>query len=104
MIEGGIISGILGLVKEKEKQADKGLDRVHDSLKSQMESMEAMKGDWKEKKPQTSEHKIIKEKIIEKKDTENSAKNISEDQSDIKGHETNEYNNLDIFGLAKMAK
>ena len=42
---GGIISAAMELIKEKERQGDKAMDRLHDGMKTQME-MTANQGSW----------------------------------------------------------
>ncbi len=63
---GGIISAALELIKEKERQGDKAMDRLHDGMKSQME-LTANQGSWTEggKGPD----KVVKEKVVEKEKT-----------------------------------
>lgn len=63
MVQGGIISAALGLIKEKERQGDKAIDRLHDGMKTQME-MTANQGSWTadSKAPE----KVVKEKVVEK--------------------------------------
>lgn len=35
--QGGIISAAMELIKEKERQGDKAMDRLHDGFKTQMQ-------------------------------------------------------------------
>lgn len=61
-MNGGIISAALGLIKEKERQGDKAMDRLHDGMKTQM-NLTANQGSW------TGESKspgVVKEKVVEK--------------------------------------
>ena len=62
-MNGGIISAALGLIKEKERQGDKAMDRLHDGMKTQME-LTAKQGSW------TGDSKapgqVVKEKVVEK--------------------------------------
>ncbi len=62
-MNGGIISAALGLIKEKERQGDKAMDRLHDGMKTQME-LTANQGSWTgdSKTPE----KVVKEKVVEK--------------------------------------
>lgn len=61
-MNGSIISAALGLIKEKERQGDKAMDRLHDGMKTQME-LTANQGSW------TGDSKTpdkVKEKVVEK--------------------------------------
>lgn len=62
-MNGGIISAALGLIKEKERQGDKAMERLHDGMKTQME-LTANQGSWTgdSKTPE----KVVKEKVVEK--------------------------------------
>lgn len=62
-MNGGIISAALGLIKEKERQGDKAMERLHDGMKTQME-LTANQGSWTgdSKAPD----KVVKEKVVEK--------------------------------------
>lgn len=65
-MNGGIISAALGLIKEKERQGDKAMERLHDGMKTQME-LTANQGSWTgDSKPSTQ---IVKEKVVEKEKT-----------------------------------
>ena len=56
--QGGIISGAMELIKEKERQGDKAMDRLHDGFKTQMQ-LTANQGSWTgDAKPS----QVIKEK------------------------------------------
>lgn len=63
MVQGGVISAALGLIKEKERQGDKAMDRLHDGMKTQME-LTANQGSWTgdDNKP----GQVVKEKVVEK--------------------------------------
>lgn len=43
--QGGIISAAMELIKEKERQGDKAMDRLHDGFKTQMQ-LTANQGSW----------------------------------------------------------
>lgn len=56
--QGGIISAAMELIKEKERQGDKAMDRLHDGFKTQMQ-LTANQGSWTgDAKPS----QVIKEK------------------------------------------
>lgn len=65
-MQGGTISAALGLIKEKEKQGDKAMERLHDGFKTQME-LTANQGSWTgdDKAPD----KVVKEKVVKKEKT-----------------------------------
>lgn len=63
-MQGGIISAALGLIKDKEKQADKASERLHDGMKTQME-LTANQGSWTGEQSGTPA-KVVKEKVVEK--------------------------------------
>lgn len=63
---GGIISSALQLIKEKERQADKAMGRLHDGMKTQME-VSAGQGSWTGNNS-SAPQKIVKEKVIEKEE------------------------------------
>ncbi len=72
---GGIISSALQLIKEKERQGDKAMDRLHDGMKTQME-LAANQGSWTGgSKPPAQ---VVKEKVVEKEKT----KEPEEDKED----------------------
>ena len=62
-MNGGIISAALGLIKEKERQGDKAMDRLHDGMKTQME-LTANQGSWTGDSKAPSQ--VVKEKVVEK--------------------------------------
>lgn len=62
---GGIISSALQLIKEKERQGDKAMDRLHDGMKTQME-LTANQGSWTDG-GSSAPQKVVKEKVVEKK-------------------------------------
>ena len=65
-MQGGIISAALGLIKEKERQGDKAMERLHDGMKTQME-LTANQGSWTgDSKPPAQ---VVKEKVVEKEKT-----------------------------------
>ena len=61
---GGIISSALQLIKEKERQGDKAMDRLHDGMKTQME-LTANQGSWTDG-GSSAPQKVVKEKVVEK--------------------------------------
>ena len=63
MVQGGVISAALGLIKEKERQGDKAMDRLHDGMKTQME-LTANQGSWTGDGKQPGH--VVKEKVVEK--------------------------------------
>ena len=63
MVQGGVISAALGLIKEKERQGDKAMDRLHDGMKTQME-LTANQGSWTGDDKQPGQ--VVKEKVVEK--------------------------------------
>lgn len=75
MEQGGIISSALGLIKEKEKQGDKAMERLHDGFKTQME-LTAPKGSW------TGDQKnsVVKEKVVEKEKVKEPEKEQPEEE------------------------
>lgn len=76
MEQGGIISSALGLIKEKEKQGDKAMERLHDGFKTQME-LNAPKGSWTgDQKP----NQVVKEKVVEKEKVKEPEKEEPEEE------------------------
>lgn len=117
---GGIISGALSLVKEKERQADKGLERIHDSLKTQTQTT-AAQGSWTGKGSEAAS--APKEVVIKSTSGNGSAKgdkggarsatlnsnaeSVSYRTSEDTGgddKEKDETSGLDIFRVAEMVK
>lgn len=65
--QGGIISAAMELIKEKERQGDKAMDRLHDGFKTQMQ-LTANQGSWTgDNKPSqvVKEKETVKEKVKE---------------------------------------
>lgn len=62
-MQGGIISAALGLIKEKEKQGDKAMERLHDGFNTQME-LTANQGSWTG--DQSSPAKVVEKKEVVK--------------------------------------
>lgn len=62
--QGGIISAAMELIKEKERQGDKAMDRLHDGMKTQME-LTANQGSWTDG-GSSAPQKVVKEKVVEK--------------------------------------
>lgn len=107
--QGGIISAAMELIKEKERQGDKAMDRLHDGFKTQMQ-LTANQGSWtgdakpsqviKEKETVTK----VKEPEEEKEDkssnsTPASAPAPTDDKKDEK-----DIADIGIIGLAQGAK
>lgn len=65
--QGGIIQAAMELIKEKERQGDKAMDRLHDGFKTQMQ-LTANQGSWTgDAKPSqvVKEKETVKEKVKE---------------------------------------
>ncbi len=65
--QGGIISAAMELIKEKERQGDKAMDRLHDGFKTKMQ-LTANQGSWTgDTKPSqvVKEKETVKEKVKE---------------------------------------
>lgn len=107
--QGGIISAAMELIKEKERQGDKAMDRLHDGFKTQMQ-LTANQGSWtgdakpsqviKEKETVTK----VKEPADDKKDkpadsTPAPAPAPADDKKDEK-----DIADIGIIGLAQGAK
>ena len=102
---GGIISSALQLIKEKERQGDKAMDRIHDGMKSQME-LTGMQGSWTEDSS-GAPRQVVKEKVVEKEKT---TPDKSEDDEDLlkspesdEEHEDRNVADMSILDLAKGA-
>lgn len=114
---GGVISGAMSLIKEKEKQADNGLDRIHDSLKTQTQTT-AAQGSWTGKggeRPTASEPKEVVIKTSSgngavKGDkgaapsTDDGESGDAKDNHEDDADEDDTSKGLDIFRMAEMAK
>ena len=61
---GGIIGAAVELIKMKEKQGDKAMDRTHDSLNQQMKNT-ANAGSWTGTQSPVSRKEVVKEKTVE---------------------------------------
>ena len=73
---GGIIQAAMELVKEKERQGDKAMDRLHDGFKNQMQ-LTAGQGSWtSDAKPSqvVKEKETVKEKVNEPEEKEEAAR------------------------------
>lgn len=105
-MQGGIISAALGLIKEKERQGDKAMDRLHDGFKTQMQ-LTANQGSWTgDQKPGDQ---VVKEKVVEKEKVKEPEQAKPEtpttpaapqSQDDDK---EDDISNMGIIGLAKGA-
>lgn len=107
--QGGIISAAMELIKEKERQGDKAMDRLHDGFKTQMQ-LTANQGSWtgdakpsqviKEKETVTK----VKEPEAEKEDkSSNSTPAPAPAPTDDKKDEK-DIADIGIIGLAQGAK
>lgn len=101
---GGIISSALQLIKEKERQGDKAMDRLHDGMKTQME-LTANQGSWT---GSSAPQKVVKEKVVEKEKVKEPEKEeATTDTPTAPGADKEEQEkdvaNLGIIGLAKQA-
>lgn len=95
MIEGGIISSALGLIKEKEKQGDKAMERLHDGFKTQME-LNAPKGSWTgDQKP----NQVVKEKVVEKEKVKEPEEEKPEEEQPTATKEDDEEKKEDVPGM-----
>lgn len=101
-MQGGIISAALGLIKEKERQGDKAMDRLHDGFKTQMQ-LTANQGSWTgDSKPSqvVKEKETVKEKVEEPKQEKPETPAAPQSQDDDK---EDEISDMGIIGLAKGA-
>lgn len=71
--QGGIISAAMELIKEKERQGDKAMDRLHDGFKTQMQ-LTANQGSW------TGDAKPSQ--VIKEKETVTKVKESEEEKED----------------------
>lgn len=104
---GGIISAAMELIKEKERQGDKAMDRLHDGMKTQME-LTANQGSWTgDTKPSKviKEKETVKEKVKEpeSEETTPSAPASSPAPSDDK-KDDKDIADMGIISLAQGAK
>lgn len=103
---GGIISSALQLIKEKERQGDKAMDRLHDGMKTQME-LTANQGSWTDG-GSSAPQKVVKEKVVEKEKVKEPEKEeATTDTPTAPGADKEEQErdvaNLGIINLAKQA-
>ena len=106
--QGGIISAAMELIKEKERQGDKAMDRLHDGFKTQMQ-LTANQGSWtgdakpsqviKEKETVTK----VKEPEEEKEESTPSPSAPAPAPTDDKKDEK-DIADMGIIGLAQGAK
>lgn len=105
--QGGIISAAMELIKEKERQGDKAMDRLHDGFKTQMQ-LTANQGSWTgDNKPSqvVKEKETVKEKVKEPEEEKEestpspSAPAPADDKKDEK-----DIADMGIIGLAQGAK
>lgn len=107
--QGGIISAAMELIKEKERQGDKAMGRLHDGFKTQMQ-LTANQGSWTgDAKPS----QVIKEKetVTKVKEPEEEKEDKSSDSTpapapapaDDKKDEK-DIADMGIIGLAQGAK
>ena len=71
--QGGIISAAMELIKEKERQGDKAMDRLHDGFKTQMQ-LTANQGSW------TGDNKPSQ--VVKEKETVTKVKEPEEEKED----------------------
>lgn len=109
VMNGGIISAALGLIKEKERQGDKAMDRIHDGMKTQME-LTANQGSWTGDSKAPSQ--VVKEKVVEKekiKEPEPEEDKPEATKTEVASASANEDKkeddiaNMGIIGLAQSA-
>lgn len=109
--QGGIISAAMELIKEKERQGDKAMDRLHDGFKTQMQ-LTANQGSWTgDNKPSqvVKEKETLKEKVKEPEEEKEestpspSAPAPAPVPTDDKKDEKN-IADMGIIGLAQGAK
>lgn len=107
--QGGIISAAMELIKEKERQGDKAMDRLHDGFKTQMQ-LTANQGSWTgDAKPSqvVKEKETVKEKVKEPEKPESTPASTApaptpapaDDKKDEK-----DIADMGIIGLAQGAK
>lgn len=104
---GGIISSALQLIKEKERQGDKAMDRLHDGMKTQME-LTANQGSWTDGGSSAPRKVVVKEKVVEKEKVKEPEKEeATTDTPTAPGADKEEQEkdvaNLGIIDLAKQA-
>lgn len=108
-MQGGIISAALGLIKEKEKQGDKAMERLHDGFNTQME-LTANQGSWTG--DQSSPAKVVEKKEVvkekvrdpeEEKDETASAATPPGASSDDDDEKKEDVAGMGIFDLAQGA-
>lgn len=105
--QGGIIQAAMELVKEKERQGDKAMDRLHDGFKTQMQ-LTANQGSWTgDSKPSQviKEKETVKEKVKEPDDKEDATPSPSATPAPTPSEDKKEENIADmgIIGLAQGA-
>ena len=102
-MNGGIISAALGLIKEKERQGDKAMDRLHDGMKTQME-LTAHQGSWTggSKTPD----KVVKEKVVEKEKIKEPTEEKSEEKPSTPTATSTDDKNEDVadMGIIQLAQ
>jgi hypothetical protein len=109
--QGGIISAAMELIKEKERQGDKAMDRLHDGFKTQMQ-LTANQGSWTgDAKPsqvvkEKETVKEVKEPEEEKPKSETPSAPAPAPAPEPSGDKTDEKNvaDMSIIGLAHGAK
>ncbi len=104
--QGGIISAAMELIKEKERQGDKAMDRLHDGFKTQMQ-LTANQGSWTDG-GSSAPQKVVKEKVVEKEKVKEPEKEeATTDTPTAPGADKEEQEkdvaNLGIIDLAKQA-
>ena len=108
---GGIIQAAMELVKEKERQGDKAMDRLHDGIKNQMQ-LTAGQGSWtSDAKPSqvVKEKETVKEKVNEPEEKEEAAPSASttptaSTTTSASTEEKNEEDNIADMGILSLAQ
>jgi len=104
-MNGGIISAALGLIKEKERQGDKAMDRLHDGMKTQM-NLTANQGSWtgESKSPSVVKEKVVeKEKVKEPEEEPEEKSETAVPAAPTEDKEEDDIANMGIIGLAQSA-
>lgn len=100
--QGGIISAAMELIKEKERQGDKAMDRLHDGFKTQMQ-LTANQGSWTgDAKPSqvVKEKETVKEKVKEPEEEKPAPTPAPDDEK----KDEKDIADMGIIGLAQGAK
>lgn len=105
-MQGGIISAALGLIKEKEKQGDKAMERLHDGFNTQME-LTANQGSWTGEQSSPAKvvekKEVVKEKVKEPNEETESAATPPGASSSDDDEKKKDVADMGIFDLAHGA-